>query len=107
MKTLASGVRTKLLAGVAVAVPAVATFLALRFLFQSLDAVLGPWIGTLIGRQTPGLGVIATVILLWIIGMIATHYLGSGRRWKEIVDMNPGLDPAKLMPGQVILLPEK
>ncbi len=77
MSRWTSGARRALLAGIAVAVPAVATFLALRFLFRTLDAVLGPWIGSLIGRQIPGLGVIATLILLWLLGMIATHYLGA------------------------------
>lgn len=77
MKNATARIRTKLLAGVVVVVPGVATFLALRVLFRSLDAVLGPWIGGLIGRQIPGLGVVATVIVLWIAGVIATHYLGA------------------------------
>jgi len=38
---------------------------------------------------------------------ISKRHLGSGKRWKEIVAINPGLDPAKLMPGQVITLPEE
>lgn len=56
MKNVTARIRTKLLAGVVVVVPAVATFLALRVLFRSLDAVLGPWLGGLINRQIPGLG---------------------------------------------------
>ena len=36
---------------------------------------------------------------------IAKRRLGSGRRWKEIVAVNPGLDPTKLQPGQTIKLP--
>ena len=38
---------------------------------------------------------------------IAKHHLDDGKRWKEIVDENPGLDPQKLCIGQVIRLPEK
>jgi nucleoid-associated protein YgaU len=38
---------------------------------------------------------------------IAKECLGSGPRWKEIVDANPGLDPLKLSPGQSIRLPVK
>jgi len=36
---------------------------------------------------------------------IAKKQLGSGKRWREIVAMNPGLVPAKLMPNTVIRLP--
>lgn len=77
MKTLVARIRTLLLAGVVVTVPAVATFLVLRFLFRSLDALLGPWIAGMIGRQIPGLGVVATFVLVLIVGVVATHYLGA------------------------------
>jgi LysM repeat protein len=36
---------------------------------------------------------------------IARRELGDGERWKEIVDLNPGLSPSKLAVGQVLLLP--
>jgi uncharacterized membrane protein len=77
VKILAAKIRTKLLAGIVVTVPSVATFLVLRFLFRSLDALLGPWIARLIGLQIPGLGVLATIILLLVVGFVATHYLGA------------------------------
>jgi nucleoid-associated protein YgaU len=38
---------------------------------------------------------------------IAKNQLGDGKRWKEIVEINPGLDAAKLKVGQVIKMPEK
>lgn len=37
---------------------------------------------------------------------IAKKHLGSGKRWKEIMDRNPGLDPHGLKIGQVITIPE-
>ncbi len=36
---------------------------------------------------------------------IAERHLGSGQRWREIAELNPGLDPAKLAIGQEIRLP--
>ncbi len=36
----------------------------------------------------------------------AAHY-GHARHWRAIVEANPGLDPAKLQPGQPILLPAR
>jgi len=38
---------------------------------------------------------------------IATTYLGSGKRWPEIVSANPGLNPKKLAVGQTIKIPPK
>jgi len=38
---------------------------------------------------------------------IATRYLGSGKRWPEIVAVNPGLDPKKLRIGQTIKIPQR
>ncbi len=39
---------------------------------------------------------------LWKIAQ--THY-GDGRKWKQIQDANPGLEPSKLKVGQTITLP--
>ena len=39
---------------------------------------------------------------LWKIS--ASHY-GDGKKWKQIVDANPGLSPSKLRVGQTITLP--
>jgi nucleoid-associated protein YgaU len=38
---------------------------------------------------------------------IAQRHLGNGKRWREIVELNPGLEPSKLRVGQVIILPAK
>lgn len=39
------------------------------------------------------------------LGEIAQYQLGTSRRWKEIVAVNPGLDPNKLRLGQTLVLP--
>lgn len=38
---------------------------------------------------------------------IATLFYGSPTPWREIVAANPGLDPAKLTPGQTLVIPPK
>ena len=38
---------------------------------------------------------------------IATKQLGNGQRWREIRDLNAGLDPKKLRPGTKLRLPAK
>lgn len=37
---------------------------------------------------------------------VAAELYHDGRRWKDILAANPGLDPRRLRPGQVIELPE-
>lgn len=76
MKTIVGSIRAKLVAGIVVTVPVIATILALRFLFRNLDALLGPWIANLIGRSIPGLGLLATFLLIFLAGIVATNYLG-------------------------------
>jgi LysM repeat protein len=38
---------------------------------------------------------------------IARRYLGNAERWAEILELNPGLDPAKLSIGETIKLPAR
>ena len=53
--------RATFVTGLVVTVPIVATFLALRFLFRSLDSLLGPTVTELAGREVPGLGLLLTL----------------------------------------------
>jgi 5'-nucleotidase len=38
---------------------------------------------------------------------IAARQLGDGKRWREIEEMNPGVDRSKLKIGQVLRIPAK
>ncbi len=40
------------------------------------------------------------------LGRIALKLYNKSARWPEIVAVNPGIDPRRLRPGQVIKLPE-
>lgn len=76
MKKVASYVRNRFFAGVLVVVPIIATFLALRFLFAQIDGLFAPWISRLLGRHIPGLGVIATVLVVLIAGVVVSNFMG-------------------------------
>ncbi len=76
MTRLLSTLRAKFLAGIIVTVPAIVTFLALRFLFTSIDDILGPVLGRAVGRDIPGLGLVATGLLILIMGFVATNLVG-------------------------------
>ena len=62
--------RATFVTGLVVTVPVVATFLALRFLFRSLDGLLGPTVAELTGREVPGLGLLATLVTINAPGVI-------------------------------------
>jgi uncharacterized membrane protein len=74
------------LTGILITVPVVVTFLALRFVFERIDNLLGPLISHLVGHDIPGLGIAATVILVFLAGLIASNYLG-----RQLVAAGEGL----------------
>jgi uncharacterized membrane protein len=78
MRSFLAKVRSLFLAGILVMVPVIVTYLALRLLFRSVDGVLGPWIARMLHRRIPGLGLAATILLIFIAGLLAKNYLG---RW--------------------------
>jgi uncharacterized membrane protein len=71
-----STLRAKFLAGILVTVPAIVTVLALRFLFNTIDDILGPLVGRALGRDFPGLGLVATLLLVFVMGFVATNLVG-------------------------------
>ncbi|HET9887878.1 MAG TPA: DUF502 domain-containing protein, partial [bacterium] len=82
-----SAIRRKFVAGIIVTVPAIVTYLALRFLFNTVDDILGPLLGKVLGRDIPGLGLVATALLILIMGFTATNLVGRRivRGWEGIV----------------------
>ena len=86
----ASGVRRRLrelfLVGLAVVLPLLVTYLLLRFLFEALDGLLDPMIQGILGRRIPGLGFLATVAIIFLIGTLTTNIVG-----RKLVAMTEGL----------------
>ena len=77
-------VRTYFFAGLLVLIPLVVTIGILSWLFNLLDGFLGPYIYNWLGRPMPGLGLIATIVLVFAIGVVTTNIVG--RRLMSAVD---------------------
>ncbi len=77
-------VRTYFLAGLLALIPLIVTIGILSWLFNVLDGFLGPYIYDWLGRPMPGLGLIATIGLVFAIGIVTTNILG--RRLMGAVD---------------------
>ncbi|MBI4381023.1 MAG: DUF502 domain-containing protein [candidate division NC10 bacterium] len=75
-----SGVRRRVrelfVVGLAVVLPLLVTYLLLRFLFEALDGLLDPMIQGILGRRIPGLGFLATVAIIFLIGALTTNIIG-------------------------------
>ena len=78
-------------AGILVVLPIGVTVLILKFFFDLLDPLLqDPVLSRLPGPQIPGLGLVALVVLVYILGMVTTHVLGRtivelGHRVLEVI----------------------
>jgi uncharacterized membrane protein len=68
--------RNKLLLGILVLVPLIATVLILVWAFNSVDNILQPIIRSTWGINFPGIGVAIVVVLAYIAGIIASSILG-------------------------------
>lgn len=75
-RRLFGGLKATFVAGLVVMVPAVATFLTLRFLFQGADGLLAPVVEAALGAHVPGLGVLSTVALILLAGLLVQSFIG-------------------------------
>ncbi len=64
-------------AGLLVVVPIIATFLVLRMLFRAVDGLLAPLLTHLVGRDIPGIGLLATIVIVFLAGFFISSVFGS------------------------------
>lgn len=69
--------RRRFISGLLIVVPLVVTYLVLRFLFESIDGILAPVVQAVFKRHIPGVGLLATLLLVIIAGWIATGVAGG------------------------------
>jgi uncharacterized membrane protein len=74
--TLLGQLRTTLVRGSVVIIPVALTYWFFKALLNGIDGILSPVLESLIGREIPGLGLGAMVILVLIIGLLARNYVG-------------------------------
>lgn len=79
------------MAGVIVIVPLILTIFVLKFLFGGVDSLFSPLIERFLGIKIPGLGVLATLVLIYLVGILASNVLGSRliRMWDILFTKTP------------------
>lgn len=68
--------RRSFLAGFFVTVPLVISVAALVWIFGIIDGFTAPLAARLLGRAVPGLGVVATLLVILAVGVVATNVIG-------------------------------
>lgn len=76
LRRLAVRLRGYLITGLIVIAPIFVTVVVLLWLFNTLDAILGRHLPPVLGRDLPGLGLVALVGLLLLVGWISQRALG-------------------------------
>ena len=78
-------IKRRIFAGLIALMPIMATYCIIKLLFEFLDRLAQPLLAV-IGIQIPGLGIILTILFIFIIGLFVTNVLGRTiLKWSEII----------------------
>ncbi|NLI47962.1 MAG: DUF502 domain-containing protein [Acidobacteria bacterium] len=75
--SVARTLRRSFFSGLLVVVPVVITVYILIVLFHFTDSLLVPLIGRFTSTYIPGLGIVATVLLIFVVGLITQNYVAQ------------------------------
>ena len=75
MNSITQNFRSKIFAGLAALLPLYLTFFVIKFLFVTLEEMSDPILKRF-NLDIPGLGIILTVLLIYILGFFVTNFLG-------------------------------
>lgn len=77
MERAKGAIKRTFLTGLVVVVPILITAFTLYWLFRVLDGFLSPIIHQVLGREIPGLGILCEIVIIFLVGVVATNVLGS------------------------------
>lgn len=77
MASFGKGLKDSFISGVIVVVPLIVTIFFLRFLFNLIDGILRPVIGYYFQIDIPGLGILATLVIVLAVGFLTRNLLGN------------------------------
>ncbi|MBI5379252.1 MAG: DUF502 domain-containing protein [Nitrospirae bacterium] len=77
MEAIKRTFKTNFVTGLFITVPVVITLFAVVGLFRFMDGLMRPALDELLGKSIPGLGFLATLLLVFLVGIIATNAIGQ------------------------------
>jgi uncharacterized membrane protein len=97
-------IKRQFLSGVLVVVPLILTYVVLRFLFDLVDGILSPIIQQAVGYTIPGLGIIATILIIILTGFFTRSIVGASiyRKGDKILANTPLIRVIYLAAKQLI-----
>ena len=63
--------------GLFLMVPIVVTYIIIRLVFVTIDGLLRPTIEDVLGWATPGVGIVALLIIIFLVGMVGRNLVGQ------------------------------
>lgn len=95
MKQLINIIKRYFVSGVLVVVPLILTYIVLKFLFESVDGILHPLIEKLFGYYVYGMGVVVTLLLILMAGILTRNFFGAKlyRLWDKFLNKVPLIRP--------------
>ena len=70
--------RSTLITGILTLIPLGVTFFVLRFFFTTIDGWLAPIVAEVLGgRYHVGMGLLATILLVYLVGLVVSNFLGQ------------------------------
>ncbi len=69
--------RRTFISGIVITVPVIITVVVLNFLFLQVDGILSPILQRLVGKNIPGMGLVATILLIFLVGILVRNVIGS------------------------------
>lgn len=70
-------IRKWFLSGIAVVLPVGVTIFVLIWLFNLLDGILAEPVSWAIGMEIPGVGLLAILIIIFVVGILTSNYIGK------------------------------
>jgi uncharacterized membrane protein len=86
-----NGIKRYFLSGILVIVPLIITYVVLRFFLSSIDGILSPLLVRYLGYEIPGLGIVITIIIVFVAGILTRGVLGRGAvsLWERFLNSLP------------------
>jgi uncharacterized membrane protein len=75
-KSFFGSLRTTFLRGVGVLIPLGLTYWFFEALLNALDGILSPLFKTLLGQHVPGIGFVAMLIVIFLVGLLTRNLIG-------------------------------
>lgn len=76
MKRLWLHLKRQIIRGFLASIPLIFSYLLIRFLYLAIDQRVAHLIQRIIGFRIPGLGLLLVLLLLYLVGLAASHWVG-------------------------------